>query len=191
MASEVNLGFSVTVDEMDAFMAALKEMQAQSVFAGFPQEEAPREDAAGNRGPITNAALGYIHNTGMPEQNIPARPFMVEGIENKREPISDGMQAVGMAALDGSSEEVEAALNAVGAIARDAIKMKIVEGPFQPLADSTLKARARSAGSSVAKAAQGELDRRDAGEDPGVDLARPLNQTGQMRSAVNYILRKE
>jgi hypothetical protein len=190
MADEVNLGFSVTHDEMVSFMKALEEMQAKSVMAGFPQEESPREDAEGDEEPITNAALAYIHNTGMPEQNIPARPFMVEGIENKREEITDGMQAAGVAALDGDVDTVEQALNAVGMAAKLGIQTKIVDGPFEPLAESTLKARARNAGSAVAAAAQQELDSRAAGNAPGVDLARPLNVTGQMRNAVNYVLRE-
>ena len=187
MANEANLSFSVTHDEMGAFMKALAEMQSKSVLAGFPQEEAPRENEDGEAEPITNAALGYIHNTGMPEQNIPARPFMVEGIENKREPITDGMEAAGMAALDGNTDQVEQALTAVGLAAEAGIRNKIIDGPFEPLAESTLKARARRG----REGAQEELDRRAAGEDPGVELARPLNDTAQMRNAVTYVIRKE
>jgi hypothetical protein len=187
MANDVNLDFSVTHDEMGSFMKALEEMQAKSVLAGFPEGEKPREDEEGNPDPITNAALGYIHNTGMPEQNIPARPFMNEGIENKREEITDGMEAAGIAALDGDMDGVNSALNAVGLSAQAGIRTKIVDGPFEPLAESTLKARARRG----RKGAQEELDRRAAGEDPGVELARPLNDTAQMRNAVNYVVRKE
>lgn len=187
MANNVNLDFTVTHDEMGAFLKAFKDLEAQSVLAGFPQEERAREDDEGNPEPITNAALGYIHNTGMPEQNIPARPFMVEGIEAKREEISDGMEAAGTAALDGDRDGVRSALDAVGLSAQAGIRNKIIDGPFEPLAESTLKARARRGRSG----AQQELDRREAGEDPGVDLARPLNDSGQMRNAVNYVVRKE
>ena len=191
MSSEVNLGFSVVHDEMTSFMNALKVMQAKEVLAGFPQEEAPRKDEDGKSSPITNAALGYIHNMGAPEQNIPARPFMVEGIESKSEPITDGMEAAGIAALDGNVHQIDQALNAVGALARDGIKMKILDGPFEPLAESTLKNRVRTAGSSIAAAAQAELDSRAAGNAPDPENARPLNATGQMRNAVNYVLREK
>jgi hypothetical protein len=90
--SGIDLKLTVTHDEMKSFMQALKDMQAKEVLAGFPEEDdKPRQDAEGNPEPITNAAIAYVQNTGMPEQNLPARPFMVEGIENKREPITDAM----------------------------------------------------------------------------------------------------
>jgi hypothetical protein len=188
MANSVDLGFEVGFDGLADLMKALAVMEAKDVVAGFPQEdEKPREDEDGNPSPITNAALGYIHNTGMPEQNIPARPFMVEGIESKEEPIGEAMKTAGSFALEGNAQGVEQALNAVGLIAKNGIQMKILDGPFDPLADSTLEARAARG----RQGAQAELDRRENGEDPGVDLARPLNDTGQMRNAVNYALREK
>ncbi len=189
MSSSVNLGFSVTHDEIDAFLKAFKTMQAKDVLAGFPADEKPREDADGNEQEISNAALGYIHNTGMPEQNIPARPFMVEGIETVREPISDGMEKVGVAALDGDAQKVEQGLHTVGTIARDGIKNKILDGPFEPLKESTLRARARKGG-SIGEAAQFELESRAEGNAPNPENARPLNETSQMRNAVQYVVRE-
>jgi hypothetical protein len=191
MPTSVNLSFSVTSDETAAFLQAFKTMQAKEVLAGFPQEEEPREGEDGEESPITNAALGYIHNTGMPEQNIPARPFMVEGIETKKEPISAGMHAAGSAALDGDVAQVDKALLAVALIAKSGIQSKIIDGPFEPLAESTLKARVRNSGSEVAKAAQTELDSRAAGNDPNPENARPLNDTGQMRNAVQGVVREK
>jgi hypothetical protein len=187
MASGVELGFSVTTDEMGAFMKAFKDMQAKEVLAGFPEDETPREDEDGNPSPITNAALGYIHNTGMPEQNIPARPFMVEGIETKREPISDGMEVAGLAALDGDVQGIDKALMAVALIAQDGIKNKILDGPFEPLAESTLRARAARG----REGAQKELDSRAAGNAPNAENARPLNDTAQMRNAVQGVVREK
>lgn len=186
--SGINLDFSVTHDEMAAFAKALKDMQAKEVMVGFPEDETPRQDENGNPTPITNAALAYIHNTGSPEANIPARPFMVEGVEGKREPITDGLERVGIAALDGDAQAVEAGLHAVGTIARDGIKEKIIDGPFAPLAESTLKARAR-AGGSIGAAADKELQERAAGNAPNPENARPLNVTGQLRGAVQYAVR--
>lgn len=187
MANDVNISFGVVTDNMGAFMKALEEMQAKEVLAGFPQEEQAREDSEGNAEPITNAALGYIHNFGSPEHNIPARPFMVEGIEVKKAPITDGMKSAGLAALDGNTQLVDQAMHAVALIAKTGIQMKILDGPFEPLAESTLKARARRERAG----AQEELDRRAAGDAPGVELARPLNDTGQMRNAVDGIVREK
>ena len=100
------------------------------------------------------------------------------------------MEKTGLAALDGDAQAVGAGLNAVGLTAQKGIRMKIREGPFAPLAESTLLARTHM-GRSIAKAAQKELDSRAAGNEAGVDNARPLNLTGQMRSAVQYVIRKE
>lgn len=179
----INLSFGVVADNSDALIKALAEMKSKAVYAGFPEDEKPRTDGS----PITNAAIAYVQNTGAPEQNIPSREFMVSGIESKRDPISDGMQEVGTAALDGDIPAAGAALHKVGLTAQNGIRNKIIEGPFEPLAESTLKARARRGRDG----AQQELDRRAAGEDPGTDLARPLNDTGQMRNAVTYVIRKD
>lgn len=190
MEKDVDLDFSVTHDDMGAFLHALESMQAKDVLAGFPAEEEPRKVEDGEeKEPITNAALGYIHNTGMPEQNIPARPFMVEGIEAIKDKVISGMETVGVAALDGNSQAVEQGLHAVGMTATLGIQNKILDGPFQPLAESTLKGRVRNAGSEVARAAQEELDSRAAGNAPNVDISRPLNVTEQMRNAVYYVVR--
>lgn len=187
MADSINLDFGVVHDEVDAFMAALKNLEAQTVYAGFPEGEDPREDAEGNPEAITSAAIAYIQNTGDPELNIPARPFMVEGIETVGDKIADGMEAAGIAALDGDSQGVDKALHSVGMTAQLGIQAKINDGPFEPLADSTLKARARRG----RVGAQDELDSRAAGNDPGTESARPLVDTGGMRNAVTYVVRKE
>jgi hypothetical protein len=186
--SGINLTFALTKDMMGDLYEAVKDMTGKEVLAGFPEsEEKERKDADGNPTPITNAAIAYVQNTGEPTLNIPARPFMVEGIENVQDTIVDYMKQVGQAALDGDSLRVDQGLHDVGLEAQKGIQIKILDGPFEPLAESTLKARARRG----RKGAQEELDRRDAGEDPGVELARPLNDTGQMRNAVNYAIRSK
>lgn len=189
MSSGININFSVTADEAQMFIRALKSMQSKDVLAGFPaDQDRPREDENGNATPITNAGIAYCQNQGMPEHNVPARPFMAEGIEEKRQTIADAMERVGIAALDGDEMRVEQGLYAVAAIARDAIKRKIVEGPFEPLAESTLLGRVNHGG-EIGKAAKAELDRRESGHEPGVDLSRPLNFTGQLRNAVQGVVR--
>lgn len=188
--TRVNLSFQVTRDEMKELARAIAQMTGESVLAGFPADGKPREDEDGESEPITNAALAYIHNTGIPELNIPARPFMVQGIEQVEDRIVAGMEATGLAAFDHDQQAVELGLHAVGATARDGIKMKIRDGPFEPLKESTLRARARRGG-EIGKVAMTELDSRTAGNEPSTDIARPLNDTGQMRNAVNYVIRKE
>lgn len=183
----ITLSVNVVADMTLEFLKALKELKAKEVLAGFPEgEKEERKDADGNPTPITNAALGYVHDKGQPELNIPARPFMEPGVESRLGPITDRMKDVGVAVLDGDSQRADQGLHAAGLEAKLGIQNKILDGPFEPLAESTLKARARHG----SKGAQEELDRREAGEDPGVESARPLNVTGQMRNAVNYVVKK-
>src|ERR1700757_4844462 len=101
LMSEVNLDFRVLVDNAAEFEKALKELVANSVYAGYPDDGQEREDEDGNPTPITNAALAYIHDKGAPEAGIPARPFMIQGIESKKDQIADGLEQAGIAALDG------------------------------------------------------------------------------------------
>ena len=64
------------------------------------------------------------------------------------------------------------------------------EGPFEPLKESTLRGRAHMGG-EIGKAAIFELDSRAAGNEPDPGNVCPLNATGQMRNAVNYVIRKD
>lgn len=190
MSDEVTMSVEMVSDSAREFEAALKEMQAQAVYAGFPESEKPRENEDGEESPITNAAIAYIQNTGIPEKNIPQREFMVSGIESKREKIADEMEGVGIAALDGKLDGIEQGLHRVGLTAQDAIKAKIFDGPFEPLAESTLKARARRG----REGAQGELDRRAVGQEASGEMfegARPLVDTGQLKNAVTYVVKKD
>lgn len=190
MRGDVHIGVDVTRDDMHGLAESLRAMTEQSVLAGFPADEAPREDEDGNPTPITNAAIAYVQNTGMPELNIPPRPFMIPGIEDVQDQIVRGMEETGLAAFDHDTQGVEAGLNAVGMIAKNGIQMKIRDGPFEPLKKSTLRGRARMGG-EIGKAAVFELDSRAEGNRADPDNVRPLNATGQMRNAVNYVIRKE
>jgi hypothetical protein len=186
MANGINLDYKVTVDQVADFLEAIKNMTRKEVLAGFPADEAPREDADGNPEPITNAALGYIHNFGSPEQNIPARPFMIPGIEAVEEKIGNYMHQAGVAALDGNQQQMDGALLATALTAQAGIQAKINDGPFEPLAESTLRGRAQRGQAG----AQKELDERAMGQEPGIENARPLIDTGQLRNAVQGIVRE-
>ncbi|KAA6459631.1 hypothetical protein DYQ86_16055 [Acidobacteria bacterium AB60] len=187
--SDINFGIDITEDNLGDFEKALKELRSQAVFAGFPEDkDKPREDPDGESEPITNAALAYIHDKGMPEQNIPARPIMEPGVESVQEEIVAKLEQTGLAALDGNLQGVENGFQAVGLIAQNGIRQRILDGPFVPLAESTLRARARMGG-EVGAAAQRELDGTPSPSgDPNV---RPLNVTGQLRNAATYVVRKE
>lgn len=199
-----NTGVKITRGNLETVKENLKLLATLEVLVGFPEDTTAR-DAAGedpdDRG-ITNAALGYIHDNGMPEQNIPARPFMLPAMEEATPEVTRRLGQAMRAGMRGNAAHMEAAMIAAGMEAKLAIQKKINEGIPPPLAKRTLEKRARRGKrSSIAKAAEIELTRRReveaAGEDPFFDIeaalttAKPLVETAQMRNAVNFVIRSK
>lgn len=175
----------VSKDNTAKLAQALSALVKDDLLLGFPQEkEAVRSDDG--KTPITNAALGYIHDKGAPEQNIPARPFMLPGVEDARDGItralSGGLRAV---IAGGGVAAASAALIKAGLRGQMAIRKKINEGIAPPLSERTLQARA----SRGRKGARQELENRQAGLPASTALAKPLVDTAQMRNAVNFAVR--
>lgn len=179
---------------------ALYTMADAEVLVGFPQETTERKMETGetdNYGKpiisvekdeaLTNAQLAYIHDNGAPEAHIPARPFMLPGIESAMPRIKSRMTQIPRAVLQrgGGALVVEQGLIGVGLIAKLAIQNKINEGIPPPLSDRTLRARARKG----RKGAGIELLSREHGYAPSMDFAKPLIDTAQMRNAVNFVIR--
>lgn len=177
-------------DGLADLRASLATLANSEVLVGFPEETTERGDAEEieeSKGPITNAALGYIHDNGSPEVNIPARPFMIPGIENAKEAVTDklGQMARAVVTKGAGQDRVAQGFEQVGSIAELAIKNKINEGIPPPLSEYTLQERARKG----RKGAKEELALRAKGEEPGTQLAKPLVDTAQMRNSVKYVVR--
>ena len=160
------------------------------VLAGFPEETTERpddpDDPEAKKG-ITNAALAYIHDQGQPEVNIPQREFMAPAMHDAQGEIADGLSAVLVEVVNKGAGPlaVEQGMHRVGSIAQLAIQNKINEGIDPPLADSTVRARARKG----RKGAKEELANRRKGLPPSKDLAKPLVDTGELLKAANYAIR--
>lgn len=155
------------------------------VLAGFPEDTTDREDAESVG--ITNASLAYIHDQGAPEQNIPARPFMDPAMESAAPKLEAKLSQVLKAVLRGEgADTVERGMQQVGMIAKLSIQNTINAGIDPALADSTLRARARKGRNG----AQEELNRRAKGEAPSTAFAKPLVDTGELRNAASYAIRK-
>jgi hypothetical protein len=190
MALKKGSGVKVTkLKDPGAIMKALGRMAENEVLVGFPEastqrKEEPEEEAQG----LTNAALGYIHDNGAPEANIPARPFMVPGIQKATKRIVAIAKKTAAKALEPGEDAqgtIDQGLHAMGLVATASIKGVINSGIDPPLADSTLRARAARG----RKGAKKELERRAKGLPAGKALAKPLVDTAQMRNAVNYVVR--
>lgn len=172
-------------DGLRDVLKGINDLTKQRVLVGIPGETAERDQD--EYGPMNNATLGYIHDNGSPAANIPARPFLKEGIEEGEEAIAAQLKKAAQAALDGDDGRMEKRLHAAGLEAQAAVKEKLNSGPFEPLADSTLRARAGRGRKGAAE----ELASRAAGNAPNADNARPLVDTGQLRNSITYVIRKK
>lgn len=175
-------GLQILVDNVAKATAGIAMLATTRVMVGIPAEKGSRKDGE----PINNAALAYIHENGAPEAGIPERPFLKPGVADKRAEITAMLEKTGQAALEGNPGKVDRGFHATGLIGQAAVRNRVNEGPFQPLADATVEARARRG----RKGAKQEMANRRAGMAPGTDLAKPLIDTGQMRNALTYVVRK-
>lgn len=155
--------------------SVLRMLDKCAVRIGIPGE-ARREDG----GP-SNAVLGYIHEFGAPEHNIPPRPWLSPGIASewdKIEPVlAKGSVDAIFAALSGSQGVsggraiAERTLHKVGLLAVNAVRARIVAGIAPPLSARTVYARLHR-----------KKGRRTAGK------MTPLIDTGQLLKSVTYIV---
>lgn len=145
-------------------LAGLTSLPSTDVLVGIPQEKGARQGE-----PISNALIGYLMETGMPASNVPARPFLYPGVDAARSPVTKYLKQGAAYALEGNAAGVDRAMNAAGSSAASSVQRKLTAGPFQPLAASTLAARRRR----------------------GRTGTRPLIDTGQLRRAITYVVRKK
>lgn len=147
---------------------AILNLTKSEVVIGVP-EGSDRQADEGEASPPSNAAIAYANEFGVPERNIPARPFLVPGVESITPRAAQLLRQAGKAALFGDGEAVETALNKIGLIGQSAAQEKITDGPFVPLSPRTLRQR-------KAKGRTGE---------------KPLIDSGQLRRSVTYIVRRK
>lgn len=156
-------GVFVRVDTVRRVVESVRALTSQQVLVGIPSDRAGRRD-----GPITSAALGYIHENGAPEVNIPARPFLLPGVRSALPAVEQDLRRAAEAAYSGSMAGVETHLHRAGLRASTAVKAKLVSGPFAPLARGTIASRRRRGRTSI----------------------KPLIDTAQMLASVTYVIRR-
>jgi hypothetical protein len=150
-------------DRLKEVVEALSSLPERDVLVGIPEETTGRQAS----GTITNAQLGYIHEFGAPEANIPARAFLMPGIRNAKNKVAGYFRRAGVEALNGNAAGVTRALNSAGLAAAASAQRKITAGPFEPLKPATLAARRRR----------------------GRTGTRPLIDTAQLRRSLTYVVR--
>lgn len=161
---------TVTVtDNTAALMRAVRALTQSEVLIGIPADAPARTPEPGEPTSPTNAMIGYLMERGSPANNLPPRPFLVPGVEAIREPALARLKKAGQQALAGDVAQVDKALHAVGLMGQNAVRKKITDGPFTPLAPRTLEQR-RARGRSGEK---------------------PLIDTGQLRNSLTYVVRRK
>lgn len=175
-------GVKMTVDKLPDLYLALRMLGDRRILAGIPAERVNRQD-----GKATNAEIGYINETGDPAARIPARPFLAPAVAAMQSDIVEYLKRAGELALKGDPAGTDRTMHALGLLAQNRIRAFITAGIAPPLATSTL--RQRIAARTAIAGAKAELRRRFGGGTPGIDLAKPLIATGQLRNSITYVIR--
>lgn len=174
----------VTLDKVDGIFKALALLEENDVLVGVPAEKVERK-GDGDDEPINNAGLAYLHEHGVPEKNIPARPFLYPGVDDVREKVVQVLRKGAESALSGNAAAGKS-LNAAGLLAVNAVRARLISGEgFAELADSTLAASAKRGRKGAAEA----LAARREGRKPEGETARPLFDTGQMARSITYVVK--
>lgn len=163
------MSFKVTKDIVGQVLKGITGLEREQVLVGIPADNADRLiDDAADRGPINNAAIGYIMENGSPAANIPARPHLKAGIGKAKDQIVGRYKSGAKALLDGKIDNAEVIHTAVGLIAENSVKALIEDGTeLAPLSERTLAAR-RARGRTGTK---------------------PLLDTGAYRNAITHVVR--
>lgn len=182
----------VKVDKFADVLRSINLLVAQQVLVGVPDSTTERRD---EKGPMNNATLGYIHEFGSPAANIPARPFLIPGVEKAQDMIESRFKKAAQAALNGDAQKVEANLMAAGQKTAESAKDVIQSGDFAPLKPATIAARRNSRNTASQRDAEvlyAGLLAQGIESDDAQALAgiKPLINTGQLRDSITYVLRK-
>ena len=167
-----------TIDSK-AIDSVVKALGKKALYVGIAQGEGG--DARNDDAPA-NSILGYVHEFGSPSRGIPARPFLVPGVEGFQKEISNGMAKAMQLALEGDEKGCDEALERTAMRTASAVKNYMQEADFEPLAHRTIINRNRSRMTQSQRKEELELD---------TSSIRPLINTGQLRDAIQGYFIKE
>ncbi len=181
-------------DRTKETLEALQSLVRQQVLVGIPESTSDRDDEDGSG--LTNAQIGYLQETGCPETNLPARPFLVPGTEEAEDRTVPLLKEAAKATLRGNPEKARAQLSDAGIVASNSVKRRINSNIPPPLSPYTVANRARSRGSKTSRASERAYLRMVAlGADPGEAQDEAgiiaLVNTGQLRNSITSVVRKK
>lgn len=190
-------GIRKIVDKLPQFQGRFDKLTRNEVLAGVPAEDAARRPSPEDpKAAMNNATIAYIQDKGSPAAHIPARPFMVPGIAAAKEGIINAMKRGAKAAVHGDDAVITDALNNVGLRAQRSIRSMINEGIPPPLSPRTVAARFRQRKTKNRREGEemflGLVAAGISAEDAqGLTGIKPLDNTGQLRNSINYVIRRK
>lgn len=155
----------ISVDKMASIIKAINELGAKDVLIGIPEDNTDRKTGD----PATNALIGYVQEFGSPANNIPARPFLIPGVQDIQKPAADRLKVAAQRALSGDLSTAEKQLHAAGLMGQNSARAKINSNIQPKLSERTLAARRAR----------------------GVTRENTLIDTGQLRNSLTYVIRKK
>ena len=175
---------TLVINKLPNLEKSFEELSKLDLLVGVPSDKTERKDI----NEPNNSTIAYINDNGSPAMRIPQRSFMRPGVSDAREYIIKRLKKGGKEILQGDVDSVYNTFVACGLAIQNAIRKRINDGIPPPLSQRTLEERV--ANRTAIKGAQAEIDRRAAGEQPGIDLAKPLVATGQLRNSITYVIRE-
>ena len=161
------MSVKVTKDNTDALVKAVRSLTSKELLIGIPATKGvDRQKEEGETLPLNNALLGYIHEFGEPDRNIPPRPVLVPGVESEMRRITKALEGAGKAALSGNLAAVDDGFAAAGLIAVAGVQNYITNADLAALSPVTLARRKAK----------------------GYISERPLVVTGQYRRSFKYVV---
>ncbi len=126
-------------------------------------------DEGGKARFVKSGTTDGTRKTGPHAIDIPPRPWLRPGVEEAKDKIAKALLRGAKAVVAGNPDGARDGLDGAGLVAQASVMNKLTNGPFTPLASSTLaKRRAR-----------------------GITRTNPLNDSGAMRNSVKYAIVKK
>jgi len=171
-AATMQSGVKTIKDLTPQVLASIRAMANTRVMVGVPAENAFRVPEPGETvTPPNNAEIGYINEFGEPASHIRPRPFLVPAMETMQPEIIGRLHKIADVAIAGRGPEaVDRGLHALGLRAQAAVRKKITDGPFVPLAPYTIWKRQNRKAPRMG--------------------TKPLIDTGALRRSINYAIRR-
>ncbi len=141
----------------------LKQLEEASVYVGIPESASERKD-----GEMTNAQILAVNTQGSPLRGLPARPLLEPAMEDpeNKEKVNRHLLQAAKQGVQGNSGGFLQELERAGMVAQNLVRAWFVNSKnnWPPLSPVTIEAK-------------------------GSD--RPLIDTGQLRKAITYVVRKK